>query len=299
MHRGPSTLHIHPSVRALLNAYPMFDSPEGAIVHLAREKLSFAKQFNWEGPPFCPVSFCSFHGIRCEEVEEDIRCDGRIVRDPKSGDAVIQYAKDRSLERIRFTIFHEFAHTLFPDYCQYVAQHHNKRGITSEADRNFENLCDRAAAELLFPEEDFNDSLSNINVKSLSEVVSLSQEYLASLEATCRRIAFLEKNLAVTFLFITDKWKSNFPKDGTCWVRNYATTSSTSKVILPGTVPPVGSMVYRCLESAKPMEITHEAQEQWVTKTGNENFTVQVIRLPKVNCEASPKAIVHLTEVAI
>lgn len=50
------------------------------------------------------------------------------------------------------TIFHECGHTLFPEYGEYsTVQHHAPEKAQSDPDREFENLCDVAAAEMLFP----------------------------------------------------------------------------------------------------------------------------------------------------
>ena len=151
----------HPSVTALLDAHPSQSDPKVIIRNLAREKVAYAKSKGWSGPPYCPKEFASIFGIRCKEVTHDIGGDGRILMGP-DGRLLIEFASGKVIERQRFTMFHEFAHTLFPDYCAFVAQHNQSREASASEDFEFESLCDVAAAEMLFPLEDFNEDLSRL-----------------------------------------------------------------------------------------------------------------------------------------
>src|SRR6186713_1050187 len=101
----------HPSVKALLDAHPGERDPKEVIRRLARSKVAHAKSLGWEGPPFCPKEFSSIFDIRCKEVNHAIGGDGRILVQ-RNGKPVIEYVSGRMPERQRFTIFHEFAHTL-------------------------------------------------------------------------------------------------------------------------------------------------------------------------------------------
>jgi len=116
--------NVHKSIEALLAAHPEEKNPETIIRCLAREKVAYAKKHHWAGPPYCPREFVSIFGIKCKEVEHDIDGEGRILLS-RAKKLEIEYRKGRMPERQRFTIFHEFAHTLFPDYCEFIPQHHS------------------------------------------------------------------------------------------------------------------------------------------------------------------------------
>src|ERR1700682_543273 len=108
----------HPSVLALLAKYPGERYPKQIIRSLAQERTADARRKRWSGPPFCPKILSSLYGIRCCEADHEIGGEGRILPDPKRPDRpMIEYRSGRMKERERFTIFHEFAHTLFPDFC--------------------------------------------------------------------------------------------------------------------------------------------------------------------------------------
>jgi Zn-dependent peptidase ImmA (M78 family) len=57
------------------------------------------------------------------------------------------------IERQRFTIYHELAHTYFPGAFEFVR--HQESFPADQAHRKFENLCDIGAAELLLPYDEF------------------------------------------------------------------------------------------------------------------------------------------------
>src|SRR2546423_1202620 len=120
---GGSRPDKHPSVSALLAAYPGETNAKELIRRLARAKVAYAKAFGWKGPPFCPKVFASVFGIRCRPVQHDIGSEGRILPYP-DGKPWIEYRGDRMEERQRFTILHEFAHTLFPDFCEFMPHHY-------------------------------------------------------------------------------------------------------------------------------------------------------------------------------
>src|SRR6185437_15156974 len=105
---------------------------------------AYAKALGWNGPAFCPKVFAGIFGIRCKEVNYEIGGEGRIL--PYADRKLwIEYRSQRLPERQRFTIFHEFAHTLFPDFCKFLP-HHYSGGKAKDPEKEFENLCDIAAS---------------------------------------------------------------------------------------------------------------------------------------------------------
>jgi hypothetical protein len=130
----------------------------------------------------------------------DIGGDGRILPDPRRPErALIEYRAGQMEERQRFTMFHEFAHTLFPDYCELKTYHQDAE--TKDPSKEFENLCDTAAAEFMMPVDEFAADLRGKKIDgALVEV--LKTRYHASIDATVRRVIDLTASVAVGAVFL-------------------------------------------------------------------------------------------------
>lgn len=190
----------HESVQALLDAHPGERYPKKIIKKLAMIRLADARRKKWKGPPFCPKILASLYGIHCLEVQHDIGGDGRILPDPRNpGSALIEYRAGQMEERQRFTMFHEFAHTLFPDYCELKTYH--LESAAKDPDKEFENLCDVAAAELMMPVDEFAADLQDKQING-TLVAALKTRYTASIDATVRRVIDLTLSVPIGALFL-------------------------------------------------------------------------------------------------
>ena len=136
--------NTHPSIKALLTEALPGETAADVIRRKARVIVAKARPL-WAGPPFCPIALADIEGIVVEEAPCDIRSDGRIFS--KGGQVYIQYAMGQCNERMRFTVCHELAHTLFPD----CFKRERRRSPVEKAEWEFENLCNVAASEFLFP----------------------------------------------------------------------------------------------------------------------------------------------------
>jgi Zn-dependent peptidase ImmA (M78 family) len=293
MGNGASKLNSterHPSVVALLAEHPSEVDPKGIIRRLAEEKAITAISRGWEGPPFCPKILASSFGIRCFEVDHDIDSDGRILL--KRGKLIIEYAKGRLKERQRFTMFHEFAHTLFPDFCKYLPLHAG-RAVT-DPEREFENLCDIGASEFLFPKQYFISDIRDVARLTFEAIHDLRTRYQASIDATVyKSIEFSGDSYAA--VFFTDT-KGHHSGGGPLWVRNFARTTSSRLFIAPGTTPPQTSVVRQCY-SAK-LERTPVVEEQWSIDGRLKKFLVQAASLPGVPQDPKyPKVVALMQQV--
>ena len=175
---------FHESVEELLTERT--DDAETAsdvITRKAREVIAKHRRL-WKGPPFCPFELADLEGIIVEEAPCDIKSDGRIF--PKGKQVYIQYAKGQCRERVHFTICHELAHTLFPDCYKRV----RNRSASERAEWEFENLCNIAAAEFLFPLPEFEEDLGGVRI-SANRLIELANGYGASIDATSRRAVML------------------------------------------------------------------------------------------------------------
>lgn len=268
----------HKSIQALLAAYPGHSDPKALIRLLAREKVAFAKKNRWSGPPFCPKIFTSIFGLRCKEVDHDIGGDGRILLYP-NGRPWIEYRSGRLPERQRFTIFHEFAHTLFPDYAEFLPRHHQaSTKKVPDPDREFENLCDVGASELLLPIDDFRTHLGEFPALGFEAIHQLSERYQASVEATTYRLVEVVEDAPCAVVFFTDQ-KDDRVGPGPLWVKNFSANRCFKSFIWPGTTPPENSVVIECYHNNGVTKVT---QETWSINGSPHTWMVQATKLPIV-----------------
>ena len=180
--------HTHESIRALMTEALEGETPADVIRRKARAIVSKHRHL-WTGPPFCPEALADLEGIRVEEAPCDIKGDGRIF--PLDGKVFIQYAPGQCEERVRFTICHELAHTLFPD----CYKRERNRSQAEKDHQEFENLCHIGAAEFLFPIDTFGPDLGQEKIAA-SRIQELASRYKASIDATAQRIVHLQDHPA-------------------------------------------------------------------------------------------------------
>ena len=157
----------------------------------ARAKLAEADQVlrtidaGWAPPPFDPLLVAQALGIRCAPVAEPWLQDAMIF--VQEGRPTILYRPDRPRARTSFNIFHEIAHTLFPDYLSNPRYRHPRRPRLFEPEGRLEYLCDLAATEFLMPMELFSADLKAGGFGA-SHAEALAARYGASVEAVCLRM---------------------------------------------------------------------------------------------------------------
>ena len=111
----------------------------------------------------------------------------------KDGVPTILYREERSSVCTNFNIFHEIAHTLFPDYQYNDFYRRARRPKLFEPEGQLEYLCDVAAAEFLLPMDRFSLDLQERGCGA-AQVNHLCPRYGASLESVCLRM--IEANAA-------------------------------------------------------------------------------------------------------
>jgi len=163
------------------------------VIRHSRQLVLRAMSEGWRGPPFDPVSLALMRGISVEP-RADIQ-DARVVPIGDQ-DFRIEFNPNRPLARIRYSVAHEIAHTLFRD-CRTEIRN---RGGSEELDANdwhLEMLCNIAAAEILMP---FNSlpELDDVAV-SIELVTELRRKYEVSTEAVLLRIAKLSRRSLCAF----------------------------------------------------------------------------------------------------
>lgn len=164
---------------------------EESVRQRARAKLAEADEVlraideGWAPPPFDPLLVAQALGIRCAPVSEPWLEDAMIF--VQEGRPTILYRAGRPAARTAFDIFHEIAHTLFPDYLSNPRYRHPRRPRLFEPEGRLEYLCDLAATEFLLPMDLFRADLAAGGFGAgLAE--RLAARYGASLEAVCLRM---------------------------------------------------------------------------------------------------------------
>jgi hypothetical protein len=166
----------NPSVKKLAGK----DDPVRAITQRAREVVLEAMDKGWSGPPFDPLSLSDLLKLRTVP-RADIR-DARTI--PEGDGMCIEYNPSRPRGRVRYSIAHEIAHTLFPD-CSDQIRNRVPRHEMKGDEWQLEMLCNIAAAEFLMP----IGSLGEVRKEDLNidRILELRKEYDVSTEAVLLR----------------------------------------------------------------------------------------------------------------
>lgn len=133
----------HPSVIAFAQGL----DPVEAITNRARDVAMEAMGRGWSGPPFDPIALAEILGIETL-AREDVR-DARTVPNAE-GSPQIEYNPTRPRGRVRYSLAHEIAHTLFPDWAEQVRHRAQPQELKGD-DWQLEALCNIAAAEFVMP----------------------------------------------------------------------------------------------------------------------------------------------------
>src|SRR4051812_37269829 len=103
-----SSYWTHPSVLAL----GIDKDPVETVVERARGIVLEAIEEGWTGPPFDPFALAKYLNIAV--VPRDDINDARTMPLP-GGRLQVEYNPHKPPLRVRFSVAHELAHTLFPD----------------------------------------------------------------------------------------------------------------------------------------------------------------------------------------
>ena len=187
MAQNSSIKWTNKSVRAFAKNADPFD----AIQELARRRVFEARESGWEGPPFNPLYIVEMMGARVE-ANSNV-ADARLIE--SKGTPVIEFNPRQPRERVRFSIAHEIAHLLFPDWKEQVR---NRGGDTSAKDDwQLEMLCNLAASEIVLP----IGSLSTISpVPEIEKLMHQRREFDVSVEAFLIRLANIAEQPIGVFL---------------------------------------------------------------------------------------------------
>jgi len=149
--------------------------PINEIKTRARNLVLRGFELGWQGPPYSPIELANILNI--DILPNDSVIDARIVP-LKKNILQIQYNPYQKPTRINFSIAHEIAHTLFSD-CEDEIRN---REDEPKVNRQLEQLCNTAAAEIQLPYAVFSNDANNA-IPSINGLIELATKYKASLES--------------------------------------------------------------------------------------------------------------------
>jgi hypothetical protein len=170
-------------------------SDEAAVVRVCNEIVSAADA----EPPVKVEVIASLRGITRVE-RRDQPWAGMLAPAPFGSGLLITVRASDGHERQRFTICHEAGHTLFPGF-------HDRRQFRCNGRKTqLEQLCDRAASELLLPRRFFLPDLQKSSF-GWQCVENLASRYEASIEATSNRLIDLWPGEPALFMVLQERHK--------------------------------------------------------------------------------------------
>ena len=138
----------------------------------------------WSPPPYDPLLVAQALGIRCVRMDSPSTSRPALLCWHRDRPTILY--RDGSEARTRFNLFHEIAHTLFPDF------HENpllsrRRPRLFEPEGRLEKLCDAAALEFMMPADLFEADLVEGGFGA-ERVADLCARYGVWPEAVCLRM---------------------------------------------------------------------------------------------------------------
>lgn len=178
MHGARTYQWKHPSV----TVFAAGRDPITAMLEKASAVTLDAIQSGWYGPPFDPFALAEFLHVPVSPNSDIL--DARTV--PVGADRLrIEYNPSRPRARIRYSVAHEIAHSLFRDAAQQIRNRVSQKNMSKD-EWELEMLCNLGAAEFLMP----IGSLSNVQDKDISmdEVLELRKKFEVSTESVLLRL---------------------------------------------------------------------------------------------------------------
>jgi O-acetyl-ADP-ribose deacetylase (regulator of RNase III) len=253
--------------------------PVKATIQAAKTVVLNAIQEGWSGPPYDPFKLAGHLGV--DVIPRDDVQDARLVPLIPGGTR-IEFNPGHSQARIRFSVAHELAHTLFRDYPERV----HMRGQPHGDDWQLELLCNIAAAEFLMPvgmSEGLEDEAVN-----LDNLMRLRTKFDVSSEALFLRIVKLTSEPCAVFSAARISAESKPPS----FRIDYVLPSRSWHVSIPK-----GLRVTRstALSECTAVGFTSRRREAWVDFLPE--LTVECIGIPAYPGDLFPRVLGILHEV--
>lgn len=246
--------------------------PVEAVVHAAREMVLEAIDKGWLGPPYDPFKLAEMRGIAVSP-RADIP-DARTIPIGQNR-FLIEYNPTRPPARLRYSVAHELAHTLFSD-CGERIRNRAKAG-EGQDDWQLEALCNVAAAEILMPvgsmEREPSDALT------IESVLAARRRYEVSTEAVLIRLIHLSEEPCSAF--VASRLSEH---EGSKYAYDYLIPSRSWKYSIPrGSTLPSSSPVAECTA------IGYSAKGRVSITGGQEKLRLECVGIPPYPGEVFPR----------
>jgi len=209
-----------------------------AFVERAREVVRNALDAGWAGPPFDPLTLAEI--LRIPVTPRDDVRDARTVPVGKAG-LRIEFNPNRPPMRVRYSVAHEIAHTLFADCAKIVRNRAVYHEVTRD-DWQLEALCNIGAAEFLMPA----GSMTTLNPRDLKaeHLREARQRFQVSTEALVIRVAKMTNEPCAAFCASRLEGSSSHGRHRLDYVIGSPTWTAA---VGHGTLLPEGSAVAECI----------------------------------------------------
>jgi len=251
--------------------------PVTVITEKAQDVVFKAMELGWDGPPFDPFALAGLLNIKVVPRTDlgQLTQDARIVPGP-GPKLTIEYNPDKSPSRIRFSICHEIAHSLFRD-CGDEVRNRVAHAQVNQTDRQLELLCNLGAAELLMPIGSFRDVVSDDI--TIDHVLELRKKYFVSTEAVLLRTVKLASEPVGAFSAVAKENKGEMRYA----IEYFVSSSAWNLQLHSGFELPEHTAVSRCLAVGETMK----ASEVWEPSEGR--FDMQAVALATYSNLNNPK----------
>ncbi len=215
----------------------------------------------WAGPPYNPLAIADLLKIPVEANGEV--ADARTV--PAGAGVKIEFNPTRPRERVRFSVAHEIAHTLFSD----VAEQPRHRGgtATSTDEWQLEMLCNLAAAEFVMP---LGSLPPSDELPKIEQLMADRRKFDVSAEAFLMRVVKTTSEPALMFCASSIESVGAKPS----YRIDYNVGSKSAPTAIGAGLPiPSNSIVYTCTAIGQ----TNRAAESWL---GNTKVTLECVGIP-------------------
>lgn len=249
--------------------------PVHVVTQKARTVVMEAIQAGWSGPPYDP--FLLADHLKISVVARQDIPDARTVR--SSSGFVVEFNPNRPRNRVKYSICHELAHTLFPD-CEERVRHRLTHADMKGDDWQLETLCNIAAAEMLMPIGSI-PTLSGDQL-SIDTVLESRKRHEVSAEAVLLRAVRLT-NYQCSIFCASNRQNVS----GSEYVIDYAVASRrwSSGVLPSGSAVPRGSAIAECIA----IGFTSKAHEDWKSPFGK--VRVECLGVPPYPNQTVPRVL--------
>jgi|GEM_PF-404643 len=167
--------------------------PVEVITERARDLVMRGLDHDWHGPPYDPLQLAAILHLEVRPLA-DIP-DARTV--PVTPDGFrIEFNPNRPIGRMRYSLAHEIAHTLFPDCGDLIRNRATHANVTRD-EWQLEALCNIAAAELLMPFGSF--PTVDVDLVDINRILILQKQFKVSTEALLLRVIHLATTRCAAF----------------------------------------------------------------------------------------------------